>query len=199
MNEKVQKVKIKLLDLGYLDNEWLNKYLEVLESNLNTPRDQKSTQAHHAIPVTSYWNSYKPYNRQEALKLSRRDVDNFEVNLLYKDHLLIHSYLTLCTDLETVQSRYETQAELRKYNSEKSKEARLAASIIANQAKIGTKYSKRADGLDKRVTPVFCIELNKHYTSIIEAAEDLNIHKNSILSCLSGRTKTAGRYHWKYA
>lgn len=120
MNEKIQKVKTKLLELGYIDNEWLDKYLEMVEINLYTPRDRKSTQEHHAIPVNSYWTSDEPYNRKEALKLSRLDNDNFKVNLLYKDHLLAHSYLTLCTDLFKVQRRYVAQAELRRHNSAKA-------------------------------------------------------------------------------
>lgn len=117
MNDRILKVKIKLLELGYIDNEWLTKYLEMLEANLSTHKSKKSTQAHHAIPVNSYWTSDEPYDRQAALKLARRDVDNFEINLLYQDHLLIHSYLTLCTDLAEVQRRYEAQAELRKQSS----------------------------------------------------------------------------------
>ena len=117
MNDKIQKAKVKLIELGFINNEWLAKYLELLEVNLNTPKLNKSTQAHHAIPVNSYWLSDEPYNRTEALKLARRDKDNFSVNLLYKDHLLIHSYLTLCTDLEKIQQHYEAQAELRKRNS----------------------------------------------------------------------------------
>lgn len=117
MNDKIQKAKSKLLELGYLDNEWLDKYLELLEANLKTPSDRRRTQEHHAVPVNSYWTSTEPYNRKEALKLSRLDKNNFKVNLLYKDHLLIHSYLTLCTDLNVVQRRYEDQAELRKRNS----------------------------------------------------------------------------------
>ena len=118
MNDRIQKVKIKLLELGYIDNEWLDKYLEMIEDNLNTSRDRKSTQAHHAIPVNSYWTSDQPYNRREAEKLSKADQTNFSVNLLYKDHLLIHSYLTLCTNLDKVQIHYEAQADLRKRNSQ---------------------------------------------------------------------------------
>ena len=63
MNDRIRKVKIKLLELGYIDNEWLTKYLEILQINLATRKDHKSTQAHHAIPVNSYWTSDKPYNR----------------------------------------------------------------------------------------------------------------------------------------
>ena len=116
MNDRIQKVKSKLLDLGYLDNEWLTKYLELIEANMDTPRNRRSTQEHHAIPVNSYWTSNEPYNRQTALKLARQDTNNFKVHLLYRDHLLIHSYLTLCTDLSKVQQRYEAQAGLRKRN-----------------------------------------------------------------------------------
>ena len=114
VNTKVLKVKNKLLELGYIDNKWLNKYLEILETNLSTPRNQKTAQAHHAIPVSAYWHFDEPYNRKEALKLANTDNNNFKVNLIYKDHLLIHSYLTMCTDLNEVQRRYEAQADLRK-------------------------------------------------------------------------------------
>ena len=117
MKKDLTKVKTRLIELGYLDNEWLAKYLELIEANLETKKSKKSTQAHHAIPVNAYWDSTEPYNRNEALKLARADESNFEVNLLYKDHLIIHSYLTLCTDLNAVQLRYEAQEDLRKKNS----------------------------------------------------------------------------------
>lgn len=117
MKKDLTKVKTRLIELGYIDNEWLNKYLEIIEANLETKKFKKSTQAHHAIPVNTYWTSDEPYKRTEALKLAKQDEINFEVNLLYKDHLLVHSYLTLCTNLDSVQLRYEAQAELRKQNS----------------------------------------------------------------------------------
>ena len=117
MKKDLTKVKARLIELGYVDNEWLDKYLEVIEANLETRRSRTSTQAHHAIPVNAYWTSNEPYNRIEALKLARKDPVNFVVNLLYKDHLIIHSYLTLCTNLDEVQIRYEAQECLRKQNS----------------------------------------------------------------------------------
>ena len=85
------KVKARLIELGYIDNEWLDKYLEVIEANLETKKSKKSTQAHHAIPVNAYWTSNDPYDRKEALKLAKEDEVNFVVNLLYRDHLIIHS------------------------------------------------------------------------------------------------------------
>ena len=135
MNEKIQKVKTKLLKLGFIDNEWLDKYLEILSDNLNTPMVRRSTQAHHAIPVNSYWASDEPYDRRAAQKLAAADVDNFKVNLLYKDHLRIHSYLTLCTDLDKVQQRYEAQANLRKQNS--------LIGVIATNKKLNNKSTDK--------------------------------------------------------
>lgn len=120
------KVKTRLIELGYIDNEWLDRYLEIIEANLETKINRTSTQAHHAIPVNNYWMSNEPYNRNEALKLARADKINFEVHLLYKAHLLIHSYLTLCTDLDKAQQKYEAQVELRKKNSKKGTNAQKA-------------------------------------------------------------------------
>ena len=159
MNDKVQRVKNKLIELGYIDNEWLTKYLEMLEINLDTCRDHKSTQAHHAIPVNSYWTSDEPYNRKEAEKLAKSDKNNFEVHLLYKNHLLIHSYLTLCTDLENVQQRYESQAGLRKRNS------RIGATAT-NQ-----KLNNRTTGKYKTSEIAFV----KQYYSAEEAEEILSL------------------------
>jgi hypothetical protein len=159
MNDKIQKVKFKLLDLGYLNNEWLSKYLEMLELNLDTPRNRKSTQAHHAIPVSSYWTSEEPYNRRIAESCAKQDKYNFKVNLLYKDHLLIHSYLTLCTDLNSVQQQYEAQASLRTANGQKG-------AIVANQT-----LNKNVSGKYK------CASSNyiQQYYSANEAEEILNL------------------------
>ena len=120
MKKDLTKVKTRLIELGYIDNEWLDKYLEIIEANLETKRNRASTQAHHAIPVNDYWTSDEPYNRSEAIKLARADKVNFEVHLLYKDHLLVHGYLTLCTDLDKLQKRYESKSEMRKLNSAKA-------------------------------------------------------------------------------
>lgn len=140
------KVKTRLIELGYIDNEWLDKYLEIIEANLNTKQNGMSTQAHHAIPVNEYWISNEPYNRNEALKLARKDPINFEVNLLYKDHLLIHSYLTLCTNLDKVQQKYESQANLRKQNSKKAIEVQKATRVLPS-----TRCYINKDGVYKNI------------------------------------------------
>lgn len=159
VNDKIQKVKSKLLELGYIDNEWLTKYLEMLEANLSTKRDRKSTQEHHAIPVNSYWTSDEPYNRNEALKISKLDDANFSVHLLYKDHLIIHSYLTLCTNLDSIQKRYEAQADLRKRNSQ--------IGAAATNQKLNNKSTNKYNTSSRAFV--------QHYYSAEEAEEILNL------------------------
>lgn len=44
--------------------------------------------------------------------------------------------------------------------------------------------------------PVHCVELSKTYRTAHEAGRDLNINFSSICSCVKGRRKTAGGYHW---
>ena len=131
----------------------------MLELNLDTHRNRKSTQAHHAIPVSSYWMSEEPYNRRIAENYAKQDKYNFKVNLLYKDHLLIHSYLTLCTDLNLVQQQYEAQASLRTTNGQKG-------AIVANQTS-----NKKVSGKYKRASSSYI----QQYYSANEAEEILNL------------------------
>ena len=46
--------------------------------------------------------------------------------------------------------------------------------------------------------PVYCAELDKVFESQSAAAAELGINIGSINSCLKGRYKTAGGYHWSY-
>lgn len=167
MKKDLTQVKSRLIELGYLDNEWLDKYLEMIEANLETKKSKRITQTHHAIPVNAYWTSYKPYNRSEALKLARADTINFEINLLYKDHLIIHSYLTLCTNLDEVQIRYEAQESLRKRNSRIGIEASIKKGT--NAVCTSPKWIKTAKDDLKSLTYL------KHFYSNQEIEEILDL------------------------
>lgn len=47
--------------------------------------------------------------------------------------------------------------------------------------------------------PVVCVETGKTYESVIEAAKDTGTNRPSLSHALSGRNKTAGGFHWRYA
>lgn len=76
-----------LLETGIFENNmYFVKYCDLIANNRYTARQTGRTQCHHIIP--------KVYYRQHNLP-----VDNSRanlVNLLYKDHLLAHYYLSLC-------------------------------------------------------------------------------------------------------
>lgn len=66
-------------------------------------------------------------------------------------------------------------------------------------------YEKRKETMFKKgmkprvVMPVFCIELNKTFSSIKEAAKELNLKSSNICHCCKGRLHKTGGYHFKYA
>lgn len=81
-------IKEKLLKTTlFLDNQYLNKYCELIELNYRTKRQKFKTQKHHILPVIAF----RLYNLDEE-----NTSDNL-VNLLYRDHILAHYYLALCS------------------------------------------------------------------------------------------------------
>jgi group I intron endonuclease len=62
------------------------------------------------------------------------------------------------------------------------------------------KGKKRSDETKmKQSIPVICVETNIVYFGINEAERKTGIANQSISKCASGKRKTAGGYHWKYA
>jgi hypothetical protein len=69
------------------DNEYLDLYIKLVNDNIQTKYEKFKTQLHHSIPCACY------ASRSEANK----DVHNLKVHLLFKDHVLAHYYLCLCS------------------------------------------------------------------------------------------------------
>lgn len=80
--------KTRLLETGmFLDNEYLDKYIELISSCALSERTLYSTQRHHILPVAYY----------KKLKLPVDNSNSNVVLLAYKNHILAHYYLTFCT------------------------------------------------------------------------------------------------------
>lgn len=71
----------------FIKNDYFDKYIELIQNNLETKRQTFKTQRHHIIPAVAF-NIYNWSGKDNA--------DNI-VNLLYKDHILAHYYLALCS------------------------------------------------------------------------------------------------------
>lgn len=85
----MQELKFKLLFLkDFIDNEYLDKYCELIISNLETEKEQYKTEKHHIVPQCYY-------------RLNKLKINNFKENIVYLgyiDHIWAHYYLALCTE-----------------------------------------------------------------------------------------------------
>lgn len=77
------------------------------------------------------------------------------------------------------------------YGKEFSKETRERLSLLHKGKKTG------AD--NPAAKSVLCIETGEIFPTTVSAAKAVNVSRGTICSCLLGRSKTAGGYHWKYA
>lgn len=49
----------------------------------------------------------------------------------------------------------------------------------------------------KRKVPVICVELDKTFDTVQEAAEFISADRKGIYNCIHGKQHTSGGYHWK--
>jgi hypothetical protein len=81
------ELKKKFLTLGIVeDNEYLDKYINIITNNSDTLRLKYKTQKHHIIPRAVFQHNKEPVDNNT----------NNIVNLTYQDHILAHYYLFMC-------------------------------------------------------------------------------------------------------
>lgn len=72
---------------GFEDNEFLDQYCTLIERHTRTSKRARVTNAHHIIPKSWF-------------KINNQEIDNSLINLVnlpYREHVLAHYYLCLCT------------------------------------------------------------------------------------------------------
>lgn len=199
---------------GFIDNEYLDKYIHLILANTSTKKQVHKTQAHHIIP-----RAYYSYN-----KLKTNNLDNNLINLFYKDHILAHYYLALCTTEKlqecnvlafSMMTNYEYLLtvdelalvnDLDKYQELHEQYSRLNAKTKSNDNSDRVHIHKgtvskmvKQDELNiylsddwvlgraphkTRARKVYCVELDQTFASITAASKQLNIHINNIGICL---------------
>lgn len=86
--KSMKNLKETLLSLnGFVNNQYLDKYVQLVEMNVRTPNRKGKTNRHHIVPKA--WFS-----------INGVPVDNNPTNLVtlnYREHILAHYYLCLCT------------------------------------------------------------------------------------------------------
>ena len=61
------------------------------------------------------------------------------------------------------------------------------------------KYDSIKNGYNTNCKLVHCVELDKYFITLMEAANELGVDWSSISKVCLGKRKTAGGYHWRYA
>lgn len=88
-------LKQVLLNTGYfVDNSYLDEYLELVQKPFSF---SGYSERHHVIPAVIYSIKHSIKDNREARKLANADLNNFLVDLLFKDHCKAHWLLYNCT------------------------------------------------------------------------------------------------------
>lgn len=107
---------------------------------------------------------------------------------------------TIMSLIET-SSKYDVQEIIRLYEKEKLSTVKIAKMYGLAHGTISRILLR--NGIDMRgyeefKRAVICIETKKIYASLTEAMNQTGIDRRNIGQCLSGRTKSAGGFHWEF-
>lgn len=167
------------------------------------------------------WNDGNGYKKQLFFKaIKKYGWDNFEHIILLKNLSeeeaeqkeieFIKKYDSHCNKygynvLDDI-NKHKTERNLRKKvkkrevkntTREKLRKANLGKHLSFKTKEKLSKLRKGKSNL-KNMKKVMCIETNIIYNGLIIASQKTNINFKNIQSVCSGRSKTAGGYHWQY-
>lgn len=84
----LEHLRQKLIELNiFEENEYFQKYVELITQNITLTYIKGTTQRHHIIPKSYFKSVNRPIDN------SKENV----VNLYYQDHIKAHCYLSLCS------------------------------------------------------------------------------------------------------
>lgn len=136
------------------------------------------------------------YRRNKFLKPRINNCKYFIINLYDINHkcktwllhrLVAEAYLENPNNLQQVNHKNENKCNNYLNNLE------FCSATYNNN--YGARSKKAAE---KHAIPIYCVELNKYYESIVNAAKALHISKGNISEVANGNRKTAGGYHWRW-
>lgn len=159
------------------NNQYLEAYCNLIERNKNTPKIPFQTQQHHIFPRFLY-------------KDTNVELDNTRfnlVNLEYKDHILAHYYLCLCS----VKFRYKFECAFFYMTQIHSKNFDM--SNLDKYAEIYSHYLKSKSS--QRKGKHFCLK-NEFQKGNVNWKAIENSHKPEIIE--KSRQKKIGKKTWNF-
>lgn len=134
----------------------------------------------------------KPYDKHN-LEINHKDENksnNNVCNLEWCNHKYNANYGTKNRrSAEKLKKLYKVNPNKAYWKGKKITEKMRQALIKNGKSYVGSK--------NPNAKPVRCIENNEEFGSASEAGEKMNINASSIRNCCSGKSLTAGGYHWE--
>lgn len=216
------KLKEDLLSTGFfLDNQYLDEYVELVLNNLDTIKVIGVTQEHHVIPVFCYsadkYSITTNKHRREAVKNANADSINKRIQLTYADHLKAHILMTKCGKsynfilsnansgilmLNLVRKAIEHNVVTDLDSDDNIQKAYSYINSIKTKPKDNKDYYQksvsnlRRGGNDRKVR---CIETGIVYNSIKDAEDANNLTRYRLNQILTGRRKQIQGMTFEYA
>ena len=214
------KLKETLLNYNFIDNIYLDEYIDLMLNNYGTKLKKGCTQKHHVVPVSCYFSDSLNFtsHRTEALQIAATDDNNYIVNLSYSDHLKAHTLLCKCSEsiiqiisnakacdlmLRTLRPALEAgivpdllSAENQQVAYEYIRSNTPLSSGSFKPKTTKTKYVDPTTGTTRR--KVICVETGVIYNSIKEAEVANNLTKNRLNQVLTGRRKQTPGMTFEY-
>lgn len=157
--------------------------------------------------INKRWRKGTGYKKPTRIgsAISKYGWENFKKEVLFENitqEEAIKLEKEYITKLDTINNGYNVQeGGLGGSNGYVSEETRkkLSKSHKGQHSSPKTEFKKgqRSKAHYKIIVPVYCVELNKTFDSIIDAERELNIGHH-IWDCLKGKRNKCGGYHWKY-
>lgn len=162
----MNELKQQLLSYGiFYDNDYFNKYIELINNNKNRSKEVYKTNSHHIIP--------RSYFKRNNIDID--NSDNNTVNLLYKDHILAHYYFCLCTSIPEL-----------KWDSEYS----IRYILNNKNFKCLPEYSQERELIESLDKLQELYEELKHHIGDIHRGKKLSNKQREILSTVNKRPKS---------
>lgn len=147
------------------------------------------------------WDNFEHYILFEHLTKQEAEYKEIQLIKKYNSHCGKYGYNVLDdinkhrTERNLIKKR--KKREVKETTKEKLRKANLGKHLSLETKNKLSKLRKGKSNL-KNMKKIICIETNIIYNGLIIASQKTNINFKNIQSVCSGRSKTAGGYHWQY-
>lgn len=158
--------------------------------------------------VIKRWKSGKGYKKPTRIgsAIAKYGWNNFNKEVLFENltqKQAIEVEKEYIKKLDTINSGYNVQeGGLGGNNGYVSEETKRKSSLAHkgqhSSPKTEFKKGQRSKAHLMIIKPVYCVELDKVFDSIVDAEKQLNI-SHHVWDCIKGKRNKCGGYHWKYA